>query len=173
MRGMAPAAPKDRRDPLPLRGAARVAAVGAGYFAAVFAAGFVLGVARTLVLEPWLGRLLAVAIELPLMLAWAWWVCSRLLQRRPPATLPTAAAVGTVAFALLMLAEAALSTLLAGRSPAEHLALYREPAHALGLLGQLAFAAWPLLWAWRRARATGTDRRLPAFGRPRGGPDDR
>jgi hypothetical protein len=128
----------------PAPGARTVLALGLGYFAAVFAAGFALGVVRTLALEPALGALPAVALELPLMLAWAWWVCGRLLQRHPAVTLGGALAMGGLAFACLMAAEAALSLALAGRSLGAHLALYREPAHALGLAGQLLFAAWPL-----------------------------
>lgn len=54
-------------------------------------------------------------------------------------------AMGGVAFALLMAAEMLVGVLLAGRSPAAHLALYREPSHALGLLAQIGFALMPLL----------------------------
>mgnify|MGYP001287495984 CR=1 FL=1 len=125
-------------------------ALGLGYFGAVFAAGFVLGVARTLALEPAFGPLWAVAMELPLMLAWAWWVCSRLLRRHPGLSTGAAVALGALAFGCLMVAEAALSLGLGGRSLAGHLALYREPSHALGLAGQLLFAAWPLVQVWRR-----------------------
>jgi hypothetical protein len=42
---------------------------GAVCFVAVFAAGFALGVLRTTVLTPAVGRLAAAAIELPIMLA--------------------------------------------------------------------------------------------------------
>jgi hypothetical protein len=122
---------------------------GTAYSAAVFAAGFVLGVLRTLVLVPLLGELGAVMVELPVILSIAWWVCTRILQRwllSPPA----AAAMGAMAFSLLMLAEAGLSTLLAGRSLAEHLALYAQLPHQAGLAGQLAFAVFP----WMRARSS-------------------
>lgn len=132
--------------------ATRVLALGLVYFASVFAAGFVLGVARTLLLEPAVGPLLAVMLELPLMLACAWWVCARLLRRQPRLFPGAAVALGAVAFGCLMVAEAALSVGLAGRSLAGHLALYREPAHALGLAGQLLFAAWPVVQVRRRGR---------------------
>lgn len=130
---------------------ATVLALAVGYFAAVFALGFVLGVVRTLALEPLLGRLLAVALELPLMLAWAWWVSRWLLRRHPGLSPGRAAAMGAVALLCLLAAEAGLSLVLGGRSLAGHLALYREPAHALGLAGQLLFAAWPWLQARQRA----------------------
>ena len=120
------------------------------YFAVVFAAGFALGVLRTLLLEPLLGALAAVMVELPLILGIAWLACSRVLRRIPLAgTGPLA--MGAAAFALLMLAEAGISMLLAGRSLSQHLALYREAPHLLGLAGQVLFAAFPWMQA-RRAR---------------------
>lgn len=124
------------------------------YVTAVFAAGFVLGVLRTLVLMPLLGELGAVLVELPVILSIAWWVCTRIL-RRWPLLPPAAAAMGAVAFLLLMAAEAGLSMLLAGRSLAEHLALYAQLPHQLGLAGQLAFALFPWLQARRSQRPPG------------------
>ena len=124
---------------------------GTVYVAAVFAAGFVLGVLRTLVLVPLLGELGAVLVELPVILTIAWLVCTRILRRWR--LLPrAAAAMGAIAFLLLMGAEASLSTLLAGRSLAEHLALYSQFPHQVGLAGQLAFALFP----WIQARRTQT-----------------
>ena len=127
---------------------------GTVYFAAVFAAGFVLGVLRTLVLVPLLGEWGAVLVELPVILSIAWWVCKRIL-RRWPLWPPAAVAMGAIAFLLLMGAEAALSTLLAGRSLAEHLSLYAQLPHQLGLAGQLAFALFPWIQARRSQRPLG------------------
>jgi hypothetical protein len=118
--------------------------LGAVYFAAVFTVGFVLGAIRTLVLGPRLGELGAVAVELPIILAAAWIICGRLLRDRG-LTRPEAAGTGAIAFVLLMLAEAALSVVLSGRTLTGHLALYGEPAHLLGLAGQIAFATFPLM----------------------------
>jgi hypothetical protein len=53
--------------------------------------------------------------------------------------------MGAVAFILLMLAEAALSVGLSGRTVTGHLALYGEPAHLLGLAGQIVFATFRLM----------------------------
>lgn len=125
----------------------RVFLTGTVYLVTVFAAGFVLGVVRTLVLVPLIGPLWAVLFELPVILAVAWLVCARILRRWPLS--PAAAAeMGAVAFTLLMLAEAGLSNLLAGRSLAEHLALYAQLPHQVGLAGQLAFGVLP----WVQAR---------------------
>lgn len=60
--------------------------------------------------------------------------------------------MGAIAFLLLMGAEAGLSTLLAGRTLAEHLALYSQLPHQVGLAGQLAFALFP----WIQARRSQT-----------------
>lgn len=114
------------------------------YFAAVFAVAFVLGTIRTLVLFPMLGEMRAVLLELPVILTVAWLVCGRLL-RGSSLTAAEAAAMGTMAFVLVMLGEVGLSFWLAGRTLAEHLALYVEPTRILGLSGQIAFAAIPLL----------------------------
>jgi len=129
----------------------RILLTGTAYVAAVFAAGFVLGVLRTLVMVPLLGEMAAVLVELPVILAVAWLVCTRILRRWP---LSPAAAVGmgAIAFLLLMGAEGSLSTLLAGRSLAQHLALYAQLPHQVGMAGQLAFAVIP----WIQARRSQT-----------------
>lgn len=124
---------------------------GTVYVAAVFAAGFVLGVLRTLVLVPLLGELGAVLVELPVILTISWLVCARIL-RRWPLSPPSVVGMGAIAFLLLMGAEAGLSTLLAGRSLAEHLALYSQLPHLVGLAGQLAFALFPWIQARRSLR---------------------
>jgi hypothetical protein len=55
--------------------------------------------------------------------------------------------MGAVGFVLLMAGELSISLLLAGRSAAEHLQLYWEASHMLGLAGQVAFALFPVLQA--------------------------
>jgi len=127
--------------------------VGGIYFAAVFALGFCLGVVRTLLLLPRVGETPAVLLELPVILAASWFICARLL-RQAPLSAWEAAVMGASAFALLMIAEAVLSVVLANRSLAEHLALYAQSAHLLGLAGQVAFALIPVIQA-SRSRAPG------------------
>jgi hypothetical protein len=120
-------------------------AAGITYFAVVFALGFVFGVARTLVMQanPGIDRTVAVLFELPLILAAAWFAAGRL--SRDVRTHAGRVRMGVVALALLLAAEAALGVFLFGRTIAEHLALYRQPSHALGLAGQVLFAAFPWL----------------------------
>jgi len=123
-------------------------AAGAIYFTVVFAAGFCLGVLRTLLVQPLLGPLAAVALELPIILGIAWIACGRILRRRC-LSLGGAAMMGALAFVLLMLGEAMLSMLLGGRSWSAHLALYAKAHHQLGLAGQLLHALFPVIQVWR------------------------
>jgi hypothetical protein len=119
---------------------------GFAYFAIVFAIGFVLGAIRVTIVIPRIGEIAAVCLEAPILLTLAWLICRRIVRRF--AVSPGVAARGTmglVAFGLLMLAELALSITLAGRTPAEHLALYDGLAEQIGLAAQILFAALPLL----------------------------
>jgi hypothetical protein len=113
------------------------------YFGAVFVAGVVLGVVRTLWLAPAVGPVAAVAIELPLMLAFSALMAARLLRRWPLSRGPAALA-GAIALLLLLAAEVGVS-LLAGRDLAAHWALYRSLEAQLGLVGQVVFGALPAL----------------------------
>jgi hypothetical protein len=119
---------------------------GAVYVAVVFALGFALGTARVLAVAPAIGEIFATAIELPIMLAASWIVCGRCLRRfAVPAVWTARATMGATAFALLMAAEFAVAHFGFGRDLAAHLARYAEPAAALGLAMQLAFAAMPMM----------------------------
>ncbi|MFN9358488.1 MAG: hypothetical protein ACK6A4_16995 [Alphaproteobacteria bacterium] len=121
---------------------------GSLYFLAVFAIGFLLGTIRTLALEAGfgVGRLLAVLIELPIMLGASWLAAGFLLRRLAVGGgLLARIVMGGFAFLLLMGAEAVLSVVLAGRTLAQHFALYGEASHALGLLGQIGFALIPAM----------------------------
>lgn len=119
---------------------------GAAYAAAVFAAGFVLGTLRVLVVAPRLGEPGAVALEVPVMLAASWWACARLERRfAVPRAARERIAMGAAGFVLLQAAEVALGVVAFGRGPAEQLdALARTPG-AIGFLAQLGFAAIPIV----------------------------
>ena len=118
---------------------------GLQYFALVFAAGLLLGTARTLLLQPMVGSTVAVLLELPLMLAIAWVACALVIRRtRVPARMIDRALMGFTALVLLLLAEAALSIFF-GRALSEHFLLYRRADAQLGLMAQIAFAAFPFI----------------------------
>ena len=120
--------------------------IGFWYFLIVFAAGFVLGTIRILVLEPSLGDTVAVIAEGPIILTISWLVCRWLIgkfgvaaRRAPRLTM------GMTAFALLLLAETGLAIGLFGRSLTDHFQSYGEPANAIGLAGQIAFGLFPFI----------------------------
>jgi len=126
----------------------RAAAAGAAYFLILFLAGFMLGTLRVLVIAPRLGDVLAVLLELPLMLAASWLVCRSLIRRMAvPADSVSRLLMGLTGFVLLMLAEVALSLFGFGRSLGMQLAALNQPAGLIGLAGQIAFGAIPLLQA--------------------------
>lgn len=116
------------------------------YFAVVFMAGFALGTLRVLVLAPALGDFASVLAELPVILAIAWVACRRIVARLGvPATVRARAAMGGVAFAMLIGAEALLGAAVFGRPLASQAADLASPAGSLGLAGQIGFALLPLV----------------------------
>jgi hypothetical protein len=123
-----------------------VAKAALAYFAIVFIMGFILGTLRTLIIAPHTGELVAVAVELPIMIAVSWWACGVVLHRLKPASeIPSRLVMGIIALALLLLAEAAVSMNLGSLTLSQHLALYATTPVMLGLISQLAFALFPLL----------------------------
>ena len=134
-------------DPDPLRrssGSGSAVLAGAAYFALIFPVAFLLGVLRTLVLVPLTGELVAVALEVPVLLALAWGLARR-LGRPVPATAGARAAMGGIAFALLMVAELALAVLILDMPPMAFLAGMATAPGLPGLAGQIAFGLIPLV----------------------------
>jgi len=130
----------------------RSLAAGALYFLLIFLVGMALGTIRTLILEPRLGAVGSVLLELPFMLAVSWFVCGWLLRYLSvPAAASARIAMGALAFLLLMAAELGLSLFAVGGSVSEHFANYGQAAPLLGLFGQFAFAVFPLLRDGRRS----------------------
>ncbi len=124
----------------------RVLGAAVAYFAIVFAAGFVLGAVRVLLLEPTVGELGATLLEVPVILLLSWVACGWILDRLgvPPAR-SSRLLMGGVAFGLLMGAEVALSVLLFDRTGTQMLEGWQSTVGAVGLAGQLAFALMPVL----------------------------
>ena len=115
------------------------------YVATVFAAAFVLGALRVLVVAPRLGELAAVALEVPVVLGLSWLVAGRVLRRWPLPRQGQRLAMGGLAFALLMLAETVLGLTLFGRTTAGILAAMDTLPGLVGLAGQIGFALVPAL----------------------------
>lgn len=116
---------------------------GLTYFAVIFVAAFAMGILRRVVIIPLTGPLIAVALEVPILLALAWLVAGRVL-RHWPLDLPGRGAMGAVAFVFLMLAELALSS-ASGQTPGQFLATMATAPGALGLAGQVGFGVIPAL----------------------------
>lgn len=132
----------------------RACCAGLLYFAIVFAAGFMFGTVRTVLVAPVLGELVAVVIELPLILALAWLVCGWTIRRfAVPSTTDSRAIMGFVALVILLISEMLVSTQLAGRSLAAHVALYATLPGTVGLAGQFIFAFFPVLHLGKREGA--------------------
>jgi hypothetical protein len=119
------------------------------YFAAVFAVAFGLGVLRTLVVAPAVGATLAVLLEIPLLLVTSWIVARHLLRHRS-FEMPQRVAMGTIAFILLMISEAALAGVLRGQSIGQWAGELATPLGMVGLAGQIGFAAMPVLAVGKR-----------------------
>mgnify|MGYP001806236731 CR=1 FL=1 len=129
----------------------RTLAAAAVYFAIVFSLAFALGIARTLVVAPRTGDVIAVLIETPIILLVSWFA-ARWCARRfaVPARAPDRLVMGLAAFSLLMTVETVLALVLFSRPLAQQLAAFGTPAGAIGLLAQIAFGLMPLLAARRR-----------------------
>lgn len=120
---------------------------GASYFAVVFVIAFALGTVRTLLLEPQIGKTLAVACEIPFLVTAMFfasrWVAPRL---NAPSTVRLLF-VGLIGLALQQIAEIAL-VLASGETLASHGAYLRTTAGMLYLSALAAFVIMPNV-AWR------------------------
>jgi hypothetical protein len=120
------------------------------YFAITFAAGFILGTIRTLIVAPRLGEVAAVLIECPFMLLASFLVARWVLEHcAHDANASRRLLIGLLAFAMLMCAELLMAWVF-NRSPREYGASLLTTAGAIGLAAQSVFAI------------------IPAFIRPRG-----
>lgn len=125
---------------------ARTLGAGALYSLVVFAAGLVLGVIRVMWVARLAGEAVSLALEAPIILALAWYACGWAAERMEVSPrFFERLAMGGVALAMLIGAEAAIAVFGKGRSIAEYFGDYARSAILLGLLAQLAFAVFPLL----------------------------
>jgi hypothetical protein len=107
------------------------------YFALTFAAGFILGPIRVLVVVPRFGETVGVALETPFMLL-AIIVAARWVVRRwaVPAAWPDRLAVGGLALLLQQASDIAVGIALRNMTLAQHLAHFATPAGVI-LIGLL------------------------------------
>lgn len=114
------------------------------YFAVVFTAAFGLGVLRVTLVAPQLGALVAVALEVPIVLAVSWGVAGWIVRNWPMILLQRIV-MGILAFVILMGAEVLFSKLLFGQSLHDFMGALATLPGALGLAGQIGFAVIPAL----------------------------
>lgn len=126
----------------------RGAAVRAGliYFAVVYTVGFVLGMARTLLVAPAIGDVPATLIELPLMIFASYVAARAVIDRVLSApTRPERTVMGAAALMALLTAEAAMAGPMRGWSLADWIASFATFEGALTLLAFALFGLMPVI----------------------------
>lgn len=125
---------------------------GAVYFLMVFGLGFLLGWLRHLIMGLGVGRELLAGLEIPVMLAYAWWAAGWCAERFGIA-ISTAArlSMGFVMLVLLRLGELCVGMGLQGQTLAGHLAALGTLPGLVEAAPQVLTALFPLI----RARLTG------------------
>ena len=133
-----------------MTGHAQTLRASATYFALVFGAGFLLGLVRIPILVPRLGERTAELLEMPVMLAIIFFASRHVVRRYALAASPRRAlAVGTLALALLILAELLLAVAMTGGSVTEYIARKDPVSGSAYAASLLLFAAMPWLQACR------------------------
>jgi len=123
------------------------------YFLGVFALGFILGVLRRLFLDAYTGPVIAVLVEIPFMLLFAWYLCRLLVERLViPPDISTRLMMGFVAFALVMTGEILMAIQLQDGRFADFFRMFDLPENRIGLAGQVAFALFPLIQVYSEVR---------------------
>ncbi|HEV7458802.1 MAG TPA: hypothetical protein VGN96_18665 [Roseococcus sp.] len=120
------------------------------YVLLAFGLGFVLGPVRELFLAPALGRVGALLVELPLLLAACWWLAPRVMRQVPPGVGRLRA--GFAALALLLFLEFTLGIVLRGWDLAQWMQGFWTAHGAVTLAGYWLFALIPY---WRGVGARG------------------
>ena len=119
------------------------------YFLMVFAAGFVLGVIRVLVMVPRFGEAASELIELPFMVLISYFAAGFLVRRFDIETIGSAIATGLTALGLLILLELTLVLGLRGLTFSEYIASRDPVSFTAYLASLLTFAALPAMLARR------------------------
>ncbi len=115
------------------------------YFATVFAVGFVLGPLREMVVKPLTGELVALLIEAPLILLAMVYFAPRAMRWAALGQgLPRRVAMGLMAFAFVVLAEAVAAHVLRGWSLSQWVGHFATREGWVGLALYVVFAVLPL-----------------------------
>jgi hypothetical protein len=126
---------------------------GAAYFGLVFGLGFMLGTLRQLAMQLGAGRGPLVLLEIPLMLAFAWWAAGWCVRRcQVPHRRGARLLMGGVMWFLLRLGELGVGVGLMGQSLRDHFAAIATGRGLLELAPQVLAAFFPLLQLARPQR---------------------
>ncbi len=126
---------------------------------AIFAAGFVLGVARTVLLLPYMAEWLAVLIEMPVILLACWMIIKYVIRRQSVTDRKAVRLIfGATAFATLLLCEWVMVVMLLEESAMTFFDRLVTGAGLIGLAGQLLIVVMPL-WVKSEKSDTGTESR--------------
>jgi hypothetical protein len=135
--------------PTYLRALLQTPLAGAVYGASLFCTGFLLGVPRTLLLAPWIGKQAAIFIELPVMFIIAWLLSAYLMAAWKVKT-NWRARLPVIVFAILigMSLEVALGMTLQRQTFVNVINELVVAENRLVLVGQLLIFAIPLVQTW-------------------------
>jgi hypothetical protein len=123
------------------------------YFLGVFAMGFILGALRSFFLVSYTGPVIAVLIEIPLMLLFAWYLCLLLTRKLEiPSDIYGRLLMGSVAFACLMMGEILIAVMLQAGRMTDFFLTFDLPENRIGLGAQIAFALFPAIQGYGQAR---------------------
>jgi hypothetical protein len=116
------------------------------YFVLVFIVGLLLGPPRVIWLEPWLGKVIAVILEAPFLLA-AMWFAARVAPKWVGVRggWISYVAIGGAALLLQQMADLAVGFGFRGMNFADQLAYFATPAGIIYMLTLIVFALMPLL----------------------------
>ncbi len=116
------------------------------YAFGVFVVGFAFGVVRMMLLEPNLGELWPIIIEVPIILGVSWILCQRAIAvLRVSGDWRSRALMAVVSLTVLLIAEITLWTMMFDYSLVTFFVRYTTLAGAIGLIGQITFASFPML----------------------------
>ncbi|MDO6964495.1 hypothetical protein [Rhizobium alvei] len=134
---------------------ARLLRISGLYTAIVFLLGFAMGALRIFFLAPVIGDLAAVAVEIPIMLAFSALVAARVVRLSAPLSIGDGIEIGLFSFLFLQIAESLLAGLFGPYVFVDNMLVYWSdltPPRLLGLFGQALFALLPLFHILRSHR---------------------
>jgi hypothetical protein len=115
------------------------------HFLIVFGTGFALGTLRELVLAPSMGRMAALALELPVLVIVTWLSAMIIVRRFALDARRARLAAGVIAFVLLQTGELAVGVFGFGRSLAATIGALATPAGLATLAVQSIVILFPLM----------------------------